>query len=65
MSISAIVPDKLRENRKCGEEEEETERQSCGLFGRAGLKCVEALGIIRGPYRPSNAIIYMHLQLYI
>jgi len=39
------------------------------LFGthahRAGFKCVEALGriIIRGPYPPSNAIIYMHLQL--
>jgi len=32
---------------------------------RAGFKCVEALGriIIRGPYPPSNAIIYMHLQL--
>ena len=31
---------------------------------RAGFKCVEALGkiIIRGPYPPSNAIIYMHLQ---
>ena len=35
-----------------------------GLY-RAGFKCVEALGriIIRGPYPPSNAIIYMHLQL--
>jgi len=32
---------------------------------RAGFKCVEALGriVIRGPYPPSNAIIYMHLQL--
>jgi len=32
---------------------------------RAGFKCVEALGriIIRGTYPPSNAIIYMHLQL--
>ena len=32
---------------------------------RARFKCVEALGriIIRGPYTPSNAIIYMHLQL--
>jgi len=32
---------------------------------RAAFKCVEALGriIIRGPYPPSNAIIYMHLQL--
>jgi len=32
---------------------------------RAGIKCVEALGriIIRDPYPPSNAIIYMHLQL--
>ena len=32
---------------------------------RAGFKCVEALGriIIRGRYPPSNAIIYMHLQL--
>jgi len=32
---------------------------------RAGFKCVEALGriIIRSPYPPSNAIIYMHLQL--
>ena len=32
---------------------------------RAGFKCVEALGriITRGPYPPSNAIIYMHLQL--
>ena len=31
----------------------------------AGFKCVEALGriIIRGLYLPSNAIIYMHLQL--
>ena len=31
----------------------------------AGFKYVEALGriIIRGPYPPSNAIIYMHLQL--
>jgi len=32
----------------------------------AGFKCVEALSriIIRGaPYPPSNAIIYMHLQL--
>ena len=29
---------------------------------RAGFKCVGALGriIIRGPYAPSNAIIYMH-----
>ena len=29
---------------------------------RAGFKCVEARGriIIRGPYPPSNAIIYMH-----
>ena len=35
-----------------------------GVSG-AGFKCVEALGriIIRGPYPPSNAIIYMHLQL--
>ena len=32
---------------------------------RAGFKCVEALGriIIRGPYPPLNAIIYMYLQL--
>ena len=33
---------------------------------RAAFKCVEALGRIniRGtPYPPSNAIIYMHLQL--
>ena len=32
---------------------------------RARFKCVEALGriIIRGPYPPSNAVIYMHLQL--
>ena len=32
---------------------------------RAGFRCVEALGriIIRGPYPPSNAIIYVHLQL--
>jgi len=32
---------------------------------RTGFKCVAALGriIIRGPYPPSNAIIYMHLQL--
>jgi len=32
---------------------------------RVGFKCVEAMGriIIRGPYPPSNAIIYMHLQL--
>jgi len=32
---------------------------------QGGFKCVEALGriIIRGPYPPSNAIIYMHLQL--
>ena len=32
---------------------------------RAGLKCVDPLGriIIRGSYPPSNAIIYMHLQL--
>ena len=31
---------------------------------RAGFKCVEALGriIIRGPYPPSNDIIYTHLQ---
>jgi len=31
----------------------------------AGFKYVEALGriIIGGPYPPSNAIIYMHLQL--
>ena len=31
---------------------------------RTGFVCVEALGriIIRGPYPPSNAIIYMHLQ---
>jgi len=31
----------------------------------AGFKHVEALGriIIGGPYPPSNAIIYMHLQL--
>jgi len=35
-----------------------------GVSG-AGFMCVEALGriIIRGPYPPSNAIIYMHLQL--
>jgi len=33
------------------------------VFVRAGFKCVEALAriIIRGPYPPSNAIIYMHL----
>jgi len=33
--------------------------------GRAGFKCVEAVGriIIRGPYPSSDAIIYMHLQL--
>ena len=32
---------------------------------RAGFKCVEALGriITRGHYPPSNAVIYMHLQL--
>ena len=32
---------------------------------RAGFKCVEAMGriIIRGPYPPSSAIIYMHVQL--
>ena len=32
---------------------------------RAGFKGVEALDgiIIRGPYPPSNAIIYVHLQL--
>ena len=31
----------------------------------AGFKCVQALGriIIRGPYPPPDAIIYMHLQL--
>ena len=31
----------------------------------AGFKRVEALGriVVRGPYPPSNAIIYMHLQL--
>jgi len=36
----------------------------CFLF-RAGFKCVEALGmiIIRGPYPPSNALIYTQLQL--
>ena len=36
----------------------------CGEL-RDVFKCVEALGriIIRGPYPPSNAIIYMHLQL--
>lgn len=30
----------------------------------AGFKCMEALGriIISGPYPPSNAVIYMHLQ---
>ena len=35
------------------------------LDSRAGFECVEALGriIIIGPYPPSNAIIYMHLQL--
>ena len=41
--------------------------------GEGTMQCVEALGriiiiiiiiiIIRGPYPPSNAIIYMHLQL--
>jgi len=37
------------------------------VSGRAGFKCVEALGriIIRGPYPPSNAIIYMHLQFIV
>ena len=37
----------------------------CLATDRAGFKCVEALGriIIRGPYPPSNATIYMHLQL--
>jgi len=36
-----------------------------GVFLYAGFKCVQALGriIVRGPYPPSNAIIYMHLQL--
>jgi len=35
------------------------------VHDRAGFKYAEALGsiIIRGPYPPSNAIIYMHLQL--
>jgi len=35
------------------------------LISSAGFKYMEALGriIIGGPYPPSNAIIYMHLQL--
>jgi len=39
--------------------------QPSDMHVRAGFKCVEALVriIIRGPYPPSNAIIYMHLQL--
>ena len=34
-------------------------------YARAVFKCVEALGriIIRGPYPPLNAIIYMLLSL--
>ena len=38
---------------------------SVGELGRAGFKCVEALGriIITGPYPPSYAIIYMHLHV--
>jgi len=45
-----------------------SEDNSCPAFdmsSRTGLKCVEAVGriIIRGPYPPSNAIIYMHYLL--
>jgi len=40
-------------------------KTSFGWEGSAGFKYVEALGriIIGGPYPPSNAIIYMNLQL--
>ena len=36
MSVSAIVPEKSRENKKC-DQEKETERQNFGLFD-IGLK---------------------------
>jgi len=37
MSVSAVVPEKSRGNKKCDEEEEEeeAERQNFGLFGIA------------------------------
>jgi len=40
-------------------------RAATVAFRAAAFKCVEALGriLIRGRYPPSNAIIYMHLQL--
>jgi len=33
MSVSSIVPDKSRENKKCDEEEEQEKRHIFGLFG--------------------------------
>jgi len=48
----------------------ETDRQRLNCWGKvvpisAGFKYVEALGkvIIGGPYPPSDAVNYMHLQL--
>jgi len=35
MSVSAIVPEKSRGNKKCDDEEEEEERHIFGLFGIA------------------------------
>jgi len=35
MSVSAIVPDKSRGNKKCDDEEEKAEQQNFGLFGIA------------------------------
>jgi len=35
MSVSSIVPEKSRGNKKCDEEEEEEERHIFGLFGIA------------------------------
>jgi len=41
-------------------------RAAAAVFRAAGFTCVEALGkiLIRGPYPPSNAIIYMHLHTH-
>ena len=59
----AMVEDRPRSSEDAGKTTQDVVRSDAGP--RAGFKCVEALGriIIRGPIPPSNAIIYMHLQL--
>jgi len=37
MSVSAIVPEKSRGNKKCDEEEEEEEEEERHIFGLVGI----------------------------